>query len=209
MSLSGNGQASDVSDVDRFTAVHDVNITGTGGPLSSELGDLYALVPAENGYIWFTTTGGGVVGTIAPESCANDCIKWLDINDPDGDGQRDPQTDGNMQRISESHSVNGNATFQPSNYYMYRFDMVGDGTPTITWQEAYDRGTQVKPGQTSQGSGTSPSYFEMDGRGFVTIMDNATTPHINVYRAEATLEEGETRLFASAAPFWRRDPGRQ
>ncbi len=193
-------QASAVSDVDSFTAVRDINITGTDGALAPDLGDLYALLPAENGYTWFTTTGGGV-GTIAPDSCESDCVKWLDINDPDGDGTRDPQPDGNMQRISESHAVNGNATFQQSNYSMFRFDMEEDGAPVISWQETYDRGTVTKPGQTSQGSGTSPSYFELDGRGFVTIMDNATTPHINVYRAEATLESGESRLFATAAPF--------
>ncbi len=73
--------------------------------------------------------------------------------------------------------------------------------PSSPGKSPDDRGTEIKPGQTSQGSGTSPSYFDLDGRGFVTIMDNAPTPHINVYRAEATLEEGESRLFASVAPF--------
>ncbi len=127
-------QDSAVSDVDHFTAVRDVNITGTDGPLSTDLGDLYALLPAENGYTWFTTSGGGV-GTVAPEDCVSACIKWIDINDPDGDGARDAQPDGNMQRIAESHAVNGSATFQQSDYYMFRFDMEDDGAPVISWQE--------------------------------------------------------------------------
>jgi hypothetical protein len=192
---------SDVSDVDLWRDVRAINITGTGGPLNPLLvGDLYALVPAENGYIWFTTTGGGV-GTVAPTTCISDCVRWLDVNDPDGDGNRAPQPDGGFQKISESHSVNLNAMYQQTDYKMYRFDMEADGTPSITWEIDYDRGTGVKPGQTSRGSGTSPSFFKIGDREFVTIMDNATRPNINIYRAEDSLEDDEAQLFAQAAPF--------
>jgi hypothetical protein len=194
---------SDVSDVDLWRDVRAINITGTDGPLRPLLfGDLYALVPAANGYIWFTTMGGGV-GTVAPLPCRLDCVRWLDVNDPDGDGDgdRDPQPDGGFQKISESHSVNLNAMYQQTDYKMYRFDMEADGTPSITWEIDYDRGSGVKPGQTSRGSGTSPSFFKIDGREFVAIMDNATLPKINIYRAEDPLEDDEARLFAQAAPF--------
>ncbi|MEM7025321.1 MAG: hypothetical protein AAF637_22440, partial [Pseudomonadota bacterium] len=105
-----------------------------------------------------------------------------------------------FQRISESHSLDGRSTFQQTDYKMYRFDRGEDGTPVIAWEMDYDRGTLIKPGQTSQGSGTSPSFFELDGRAFVTIMDNARLTNINVYRADV-LRRGETRLFAQARPF--------
>lgn len=193
-------QASAVSDVDSWSSSRDVNVAGEGGAVPPDLGSLYALVPNEDGYIWFTTSGG-VVGTIAPESCVADCVKWLDVNDPDGDGVRTPQSDGGFQTISESHSVDRKSTFQQTDYNMFRFDIDAAGTPVIAWQEPYDRGSQIKPGQTSQGSGTSPAFFQLGGRDFVTIMDNAATPHINVYRAETVLGPGESRLFAQAAPF--------
>jgi len=197
-------QDSAVSEVDSWNAVKDINITGDGGPVPPDRGALYALVPNDAGYTWFTTTKG-VVGTVAPDGCTTDCVKWIDINDRNNDGVLEPQPDGGMQTISESHSVNGNSTFQQSNYFMYRFDMRRDGTPKIGWKVRYDRGTEIKPGQTSQGSGTSPVYFEMGGREFVTIMDNATRPNINVYRAERRLGRRENRLFASVAPMGRDD----
>ncbi len=189
---------SPVSDVDAFVQVRTIDVTTSDGPLKGK--SLYGLMPNEQGYIWFTTTDG-YVGTVAPEPCRADCIRFIDLNDPDGDGVRDPQPDGRMQRISESHSVDGLSTFQQTDYKMYRIDMQPDGTPEVAWERRYRRGVQVKPGQTSRGSGTSPSFFEIDGRQFVTIMDNAIRPNINVYRAEKELGRGERRLFAQAAPF--------
>lgn len=193
-------EASDLSPVDNWVAVRDVNVTGRGGAVPSLLGTLYGLVPDEDGYVWFTTEEG-VVGTIAPEPCVTDCVKWIDVNDPDGDGIRNPQPDGRFQRISESHSMDRKSTFQQTDYKMYRFDFGADGTPVIAWEMRYRRGNRIKPGQTSQGSGTSPSFFMLDGREFVTIMDNAKLTNINVYRAEKELWPGERRLFAQARPF--------
>lgn len=193
-------KASDVSPVDTWIEARNVNVTGKGGPVPPALGDFYSMVPNASGFTWFTTSEG-VVGTIAPDGCEQDCVKWIDLNNPDGDDVRDPQPDGGLQKISESHSVNGNSTFQQTNYKMYRLDMKPDGTPVIAWEKRYRRGVRVKPGQTSRGSGTSPVYFEMAGREFVTIMDNAIKPNINIYRAESRLNVGESRLFAQAAPF--------
>jgi hypothetical protein len=191
-------EPSTVNGVDRFVVDRDVDIADDDGPLVGK--KLYALMPNEAGYVWFTTTAGDV-GTVAPQPCESGCVRWIDLNDPDGDGVPDPQPDGRLQRISESHSVNGLSTFQQTDYNMYRLDMQPDGTPEIAWRRRYLRGRQVKPGQTSQGSGTSPVYFELGGREFVTIMDNARKPHIDVYRAERNLQPGESRLFAQAAPF--------
>jgi outer membrane protein assembly factor BamB len=51
------------------------------------------------------------------------------------------------------------------------------GAPRVAWSQAYDRGTRQKPGQTSRGSGTTPTVM-LGGR-FVAIADNAE-PRMNV-----------------------------
>jgi len=57
------------------------------------------------------------------------------------------------------------------------FAEVVDGKPTVRWRESYDRGTRLKPGQTSRASGTTPTLM-LDER-FVAITDNAD-PQMNV-----------------------------
>jgi len=52
----------------------------------------------------------------------------------------------------------------------YRLDAGADGRPRVTWRIAYDRGTKLKPGTLSQGSGTSPTLI---GRRWIAIADNA------------------------------------
>ena len=48
--------------------------------------------------------------------------------------------------------------------------------PQVRWAATYDRGTQQKPGQLSQGSGTTPTLI---GKDLVAITDNAE-PRMNV-----------------------------
>jgi len=50
------------------------------------------------------------------------------------------------------------------------------GTPVVRWSQPYDRGTRTKPGQLSQGSGTTPTLI---GHDLVAITDNAE-PRMNV-----------------------------
>ena len=76
--------------------------------------------------------------------------------------------------------------FIVSDYAMYRFDAAPDGTPQITWREAYDRGTPPpKPGQIQVGSGTTPTLMGTD---FVTIADNANPIDVLVYRRAAQVQ---------------------
>ncbi len=193
--------------VDTYTADVDYNLTGTGGSIPTPVGwaslDLYALVPDKAGYIWFTTAQG-VIGTIAPSGKT----RWLDLNDPNHTGQRWPQPDGGYETIANSHAVDEGYTegshsgvYVLTTYRLYRLGADDDGTPKIDWSVTYDRGTGIKSGQVSDGSGTSPTVFRMSGRRFVTIADNALYMNVNVYRAETILSPGENRLFAQAAPF--------
>ena len=52
---------------------------------------------------------------------------------------------------------------------LYRLGAGASG-PTVTWRAAYDRGDEQKPGQLSQGSGTTPTLLP---GGLVAITDNA------------------------------------
>jgi hypothetical protein len=58
----------------------------------------------------------------------------------------------------------------------YRFDADASGAPHVTWRETFDRGTRVKPGMLSQGSGTSPTLI---GERWIAVADNAE-PKMNI-----------------------------
>jgi hypothetical protein len=63
------------------------------------------------------------------------------------------------------------------------------GAPVVRWSETYDRGTEQKPGQLSQGSGTTPTLI---GDDLVAITDNAE-PRMNVvfYRRSGSAPDRE------------------
>jgi hypothetical protein len=66
-----------------------------------------------------------------------------------------------------------------STHALYRFDATASGLPAVTWRQTYDRGTRTKPGQLSQGSGTSPTLI---GTRWIAITDNADPRmHVVVY----------------------------
>ena len=204
-------RTSNLSTTDQYFAVRDINVTGTGGPVTVKPAvltstnttepKLYALMPDKAGNIWFTV-GQGIVGYITP----TDQLLWLDLNDPTGSGTPTPQPDLKYEEIANSQPMdegdnNGlTGMYVATTYKQYRLQAGATG-PEIVWQIAYDHGPQKKPGQVSWGTGTSPTMFKMGGRRFVTMADNALNMHINVYRAEAQLNAGETRLFAQIAPF--------
>jgi hypothetical protein len=65
-----------------------------------------------------------------------------------------------------------------SDHALYRFQTDGAGAPVWTWRQEYDRGTSVKPGAISQGSGTTPTLLDVPQAGsypvkLVAITDNA------------------------------------
>ena len=71
------------------------------------------------------------------------------------------------------NSVSGDETggmYAVTTHATYRLDADELGRPRVTWREPYDRGTRVKPGMLSQGSGTSPTLV---GKRWIAIADNA------------------------------------
>jgi outer membrane protein assembly factor BamB len=141
-----------------FRRVRDVDLnSATAGA------DILSALPDWSGRIWFVTSSG-VVGFVA----ADDTVHAVRL--PDG------ETVANSFAVDESGGV-----FVVSTHALYRLDAAGDA-PTVSWRQPYDRGTRVKPGQVSQGSGTTPTLIgaaSSRGGGAIAITDNAE-PRMNV-----------------------------
>jgi hypothetical protein len=138
--------------------------------------------PDSHGLLWFTTSGGNkpelepaMVGTIAPSptvptSCT---VKLAKL--PHGEIIR--------KSFGVDPDPSRGGVFVVSDRHLYRFDALGDGTPSQTWSAPYDFGTRTKPGQLYQGSGTTPTVMGTD---YVAIGDNADPRmHVVVFKRTA------------------------
>jgi hypothetical protein len=140
---------------------------------------LIALMPDWDGRIWFVTKGGGV-GTI---DRATGRVRSL--------------------RLPGERIVNSFATDETGGVYivsdhaLYRFDATRAGAPRVTWRQRYDRGSEQKPGQLSQGSGTTPTLI---GKDLVAITDNAD-PRMHVISYDRRRGVTGPRKVCSAAVF--------
>lgn len=142
---------------DTLTKVRDIDVSGVtaGAGIQSAL-------PDWAGRLWFVTTEG-LVGMVDSKGKAHP-------------HQLPSEVIANSFAIDESGGV-----FVVSDKALYRFD-VAKGKPKITWRKAYDRGSVVKPGQVSQGSGTTPTLIDSansKGGGSIAITDNAD-PKMNI-----------------------------
>jgi outer membrane protein assembly factor BamB len=136
----------------KFAKVRDVDLSAaTGGSA------IQSALPDWGGRIWFITASG-VVGFVTEDG---------DIRSHQlGTGE----TIANSFAIDESGGV-----FVVSTHALYRFD-ARKGKVATTWRKSYDRGSRQKPGQVSQGSGTTPTLIGRasdKGGGYVAITDNA------------------------------------
>jgi hypothetical protein len=122
--------------------------------------EIISALPDWSGRIWFASKHG-VVGTVDPASGA---VKAVDLGEPIGNSFSVDRTGG---------------VFVVTDRAMYRFDPAKDGSPAVTWREAYPNIGIVKPGQTEDGSGTTPNLM---GSSYVAITDNADPMDVVVYR---------------------------
>jgi hypothetical protein len=101
------------------------------------------------------------------------------------------------EKIGNSFAVdNTGGVFIVTDRALYRFDAATDGSPLISWRETYANIGIVKPGQTEDGSGTTPNLM---GSKYVAITDNADPMDIVVYR-RAKLVSGN-RLVCTVPVF--------
>lgn len=147
-----------------FSGVHRYM---TGLPQSSSI---QAAMPDWSGRIWFVADEG-YVGFIDPDNPANSYKIQL-----------------KNEQIANSFAVDKTGgVFVVSDHAMYRFDYDDSAENRIkhSWRYTYDRGTEVKPGQKSQGSGTTPTLLNVGESQYVAITDNADPQmHVIVYRRE-------------------------
>ncbi|MFL6158363.1 MAG: hypothetical protein ACJ72D_19910 [Marmoricola sp.] len=142
----------------KLTKVRDLDVTSVtrGSGIQSAL-------PDWGGRLWFVTVSGKV-GMITRGGALRS------VTLPAG------ETIANSFAMDESGGV-----FIVSTRALYRFD-ARHGRPVVTWRKRYDDGTRVKPGQVSQGSGTTPTLIgsaKSRGGGSIAITDNAD-PRMNV-----------------------------
>lgn len=115
-----------------------------------------SVLPDWSGLLWFVGREG-TVGLLDPAS--GDASSLLA-------GPGDTSVD-----IENSFAVTEQGAYVVTGQELMRVEAV-DGAPVIAWRAAYDRGTRLKPGQTSRASGTTPTVFGAGGR-YVAITDNA------------------------------------
>ncbi|QIK75076.1 hypothetical protein [Nocardioides piscis] len=118
---------------------------------------LIALLPDWSGHIWFETQDG-LVGTVDP---ASGKVRTLELGEEISNSFATDETGG---------------TYVVTTHALHRLTVGPGGAPVVDWRSEYDRGSEKKKGQLSQGSGTTPTII--DG-GIVAITDNAE-PRMNV-----------------------------
>lgn len=145
---------------------------------------LIATMPDWTGLVWFFTQGG-IVGTL---DRATGTVRTTHL--PEGEEVT------NSVATDETGGM-----YVVSTHALYRLDAGGDGTPQVTWREVYDRGSRLKPGNLSQGSGTTPTLL---GDRWVAINDNADPQtRILVYDRR----DGVTDRLHCAVPVLKPDAG--
>lgn len=120
---------------------------------------MVATLPDWSGNIFFVTQQGRV-GVINPSTGAIKTMKF-------------PEGEGIFNSIAGDES---GAIYIVTDHKFYAVEADATGQPQIRWEQVYDRGIQQKPGQLSQGSGTTPTVI---GDDLVVITDNAE-PRMNV-----------------------------
>lgn len=135
---------------------------------------IQSVIPDWENRLWFVSRYG-VVGYIAPDTGE---IHTHPLINPD---TGDQEHIGNSLAVDEAGPV-----YIVSNYALYSFGVRPDGKPKVIWREPYDRGNGQKPGQNNDGSGTTPTLTDFQGKQYVSITDNAD-PQMNVlvYRRES------------------------
>ena len=121
---------------------------------------IVSALPAWSGEIVFVTEQG-VVGAVDQETGATEVL-------PLG------ETITNSFAVDETGGV-----YIVTTKALYRLDLSDAGAPEVTWREEYPNIGTTKPGQTSPGSGTTPTLVNDE---WVAITDNADPMNIVVYR---------------------------
>src|SRR5205823_8135 len=123
-----------------------------------------AVIPTTNHQIWVVGETSGPTGPGFSLQRAYDLSASMSSED---------------QLISALPDWNGRIWFATTKGVVGTVDAAPDGSPAVTWRQVYPNIGIVKPGQTEDGSGTTPNLM---GTEYVAITDNADPMDVVVYR---------------------------
>ena len=171
--------------------------------------DLSTVVPAGDniagvmvdwqGRLWFTLAGAG------PDPagvCVLKPANYTDANPGARCVKFGKDAKGNNELIRNTFALTKEGAYVVSSVRMYGIKAGADGQPYVMWaSEPYDNIDEVKSGQYSLGSGTSPTVV---GNGkFVGVTDNGEQLHVVVYRTAEKLGPNEDRVVCEQEVFPR------
>ena len=137
---------------------------------------LVALMPDWSGRIWWVTREGRV-GTVARDGR----VASLELG----------------EEVANSMSVDESGVYLVTTEALLKLAADGRDRPVVRWRTAYDRGSGRKPGQLTQGSGTTPTILP---GGVVAITDNADPRmHVVFLRTEDGSEVCRAAVFDEGA----------
>ena len=131
--------------------------------------EFVGITPDWEGNIWFASYDSKA-GFLNPKNGQFSLISLSDIKD---------------EIVANSISSSPAGTAIATTHAIYVLNLK-NCKPEISWKAEYDRGTKVKPGQLSWGTGSSPSFFgPKSGYEYLTLLDNGTEgTHLNIYNSE-------------------------
>ena len=144
---------------------------------------VFSPVPDFQGRIWVTGRESGIVGVLNTRTGKVLTVRL-----------------GKVEGIYNSFAITGSTGYVVTDRRLYRVHANDSGTPRVQWAAKYANDGKQKPGQISDGSGTTPTILG-DGK-YVAIVDNAASrEHIVVYRTAKELRQGQKRKVCSVGIF--------
>ena len=160
-------------------------------------GDNIAGVMADwQGRLWFSIAGAGAEPA---QICVLNPANYTDTDPGAKCLQFGKDTNGSNELIRNTFALTKDGAYVVSSQKMYGIAAGADDQPYVMWAEPYKTIGEVKPGQYSLGSGTSPTIV---GNGkYVGITDNDEQLHVVVYRTAERLGPNETRVVCEVPVF--------
>ncbi len=140
----------------RFVLARDFDLTGA----MAKDDKIISVLPAWSGELVFVTERG-VVGAVDRRTGRVRVVRLGEVVT-------------NSFAVDETGGI-----YVVSTAALYRIDLGRSGAPRVTWREKYANTGELKPGQVSPGSGTTPTLVNDE---WVAITDNADPMQIVVYQ---------------------------
>ena len=184
-----------VPQADGLVGIYEV-VNSSGNYSFSMVGSYDPKLPANSSMMSALPDWSGRLWVITTEGCIA-CIDPQNSSNPYSIQLSEGEIIVNSFAVDETGGV-----FVASDHAMYRFDYDSTAENPIveTWSETYDRGVRTKPGQKSQGTGTTPTRLNIGGVAYVAITDNAD-PQMNVMVYKSDKDADSPRVVGQVPVF--------